>query len=118
MQAFIDMTQWDDGKEFPHVYWMDDAKNRAYAYARWGNPADVQVFKKPIQIDVRGRKFEPVRNIFGFVDEKDSVNQQWTVYGSKGDEYVVEKDENGYNCTCSGFRFRGDCKHVKQVSVG
>jgi hypothetical protein len=64
MQAFIEMTKWDDGKEYPHVYWMDDAKNKAYAYARWGNPNDTQVFKKPIQIDVRGRKFEPVQNIF------------------------------------------------------
>jgi hypothetical protein len=113
MQAFIEMTRWDDGKEFPHVYWMDDAKNRAYAYARWGNPADVQVFSKPIQIDVRGRKFEPVRNIFGFRDADEVVNPQWTVTGSKGDKYTVERTENGMTCTCSGFKFRGDCKHVK-----
>ena len=117
MQAFIEMTCWDDGKEFPHVYWMDDAKNRAYAYARWGNPADVQVFSKPIQIDTRGRRFEPVRNIFGFVDPKDSASTKWTIKGSKGDEYIVEKGEDGYTCTCSGFRFRGGCKHVTEVEL-
>ena len=114
MQAFIEMTKWDDGKSYHHVYWMDDAKNRAYAYARWGNPRDVQVFKKPIQIDVRGRKFEPVQNIFGFVEPSGSADTKWTVTGSKGDTYTVEQTENGLICSCSGFKFRGDCKHVKQ----
>lgn len=116
MQALIDTTQWDDGKSYHHVYWMDDAKNRAYAYARWGNPADVQVFRKPIQIDVRGRKLEPVRNIFGFVDPKESVStKQWTVKGSKGDEYTVTEHNGEYSCTCSGFRFRAKCKHTESV---
>jgi hypothetical protein len=113
MQAFIEMTRWDDGKEFPHVYWMDDAKNRAYAYARWGNPADVQVFSKPIQIDTRGRRFEPVQNIFGFRDRDHVANPQWTVTGSKGDKYTVERTENGMTCTCSGFKFRGACRHLE-----
>ena len=47
MKAFLETTSWDDGKEFPHVYWMDDGKNRAYAYARWGNPT-FQVAEKTI----------------------------------------------------------------------
>lgn len=116
MKAFIDMTPWDDGKSYHHVYWMDDAKNKAYAYAKWANPADVQVFKKPIQMDARGRKFEPVQNIFGFVDPKANTDRI-VVKGSKGNEYVVEKGEDGYTCTCSGFRFRGDCKHVTQFNL-
>lgn len=118
MQAFIEMTQWDDGKEYPHVYWMDDAKNKAYAYARWGNPNDVQVFSKPIQLDARGRKFEPVRNIFGFVDPHDSTaTKTWIVKGSKGDEYTVTEDSGNFQCSCSGFRFRGSCKHVEGIRV-
>lgn len=117
MQAFIEMTKWDDGKSFHHVYWMDDSKNRAYAYARWGNPNDVQVFKKPIQIDVRGRKFEPVQNIFGFADPTAPSAEQWVVMGSKGDRYVVERTDNGLTCTCSGFKFRGSCKHASEVNL-
>jgi hypothetical protein len=115
MQAFIEMTQWDDGKSFHHVYWMDDAKNKAYAYARWGNPADTQVFKNPIQIDIRGRRFEPVQNIFGFVDQKEPAKNQWKFTGSKGNKYVVTLEEGVYNCTCNGFRFRGACKHVTEL---
>lgn len=113
MKAFLETTEWDDGKEYPHVYWMDDGKNKAHAYARWGNPGDVQVFKKPIQIDVRGRKFVPVRNIFNFVDTTDAAVQTRVVEGSRGDKYIIEQTENGLTCTCSGFKFRGDCKHVK-----
>jgi hypothetical protein len=115
MQAFIEMTKWDDGKEYPHVYWMDDSKNRAYAYARWGNPNDTQVFKKPIQIDTRGRKFEPVQNIYGWQDPNAQVDRVWVVKGSKGDEYTVTEDSGNFNCSCSGFRFRGTCKHVESI---
>lgn len=119
MKAFIEMTEWDDGKSYHHVYWMDDGKNKAYAYAKWGNPNDVQVFKTPIKLDIRGRKFEPVQNIFGFADPAEaSVNPRWEIAGSKGDKYIVEKTENGLTCTCSGFKFRGACKHVEQVGLG
>lgn len=117
MKAFIEMTEWDDGKSYHHVYWMNDSKAKIYAYARWGNPNDVQVFKKPIQIDIRGRKFDPVQNIFGFADPSAPTAEQWTIAGSKGDKYIVERTDNGLTCTCSGFKFRGDCKHVKQISM-
>ena len=117
MKAFLETTVWDDGKEFPHVYWMDDSKNRAYAYARFGNPDDVQLFKKPIQLDVRGRTFATVRNIFNFVDHTAPKAETWTIEGSRGDKYVVEQTENGLSCTCSGFKFRGDCKHVNQINL-
>lgn len=35
------------------------------------------------------------------------------VQGSKGAEYVVTLGANS-SCTCPGFTFRGDCKHVKE----
>jgi hypothetical protein len=101
---------------------MNDSKEKMYAYARFGNPMDVQVFKNPIRIDARGRRFEQVRNdIYGWVDADDEVevasptNPTWTVAGSKGDKYIVEKDGSMYTCTCSGFKFRGECRHIKEV---
>jgi hypothetical protein len=121
MKAFLETTEWADCKVQPnHVYWMDDGKNKMYAYARWGNPNDTQTFKKPIQIDARGRKFVEVRNdIYGWTDPEEVVigSLVWTVEGSKGAKYIVEKDGDVYNCTCPGFKFRGACRHIEEVQT-
>ena len=118
MKAFLETTEWADCKVQPnHVYWMDDARNKMYAYARWGNPKDTQTFNKPIQIDARGRRFVEVRNdIYGWTDPEQEISATvWKIAGSKGAEYVVEKDGDVYNCTCPGFKFRGACRHVQEV---
>jgi hypothetical protein len=59
MKAFLETTEWEgaDGKNYNHVYWLNDSKEKMYAYAKFGNPAEVTTFKNPIRIDVRGRKF-------------------------------------------------------------
>jgi hypothetical protein len=121
MKAFLETTEWAD-TEFNcnHVYWMDDAKNKMYAYARFGNPADTQTFKKPISIDVRGRRFVEVRHdIYKWTDPEDVVavtaNPTWRVAGSTGAEYIVEKEGSVYTCTCPGFKFSGACRHAQEV---
>lgn len=42
------------------------------------------------------------------------------VEGSSGDTYTVSfaGSEGPAHCTCQGFKFRGDCKHVKAVYDG
>ena len=118
MKAFLETTEWAD-TEFNcnHVYWMDDSKNKMYAYARFGNPADKQVFKKPISIDTRGRRFVEVRNIYDWASPNDTAtaNPTWKIAGSNGAEYLVEKDGSVYTCTCPGFKYRGACRHVQEV---
>jgi len=37
------------------------------------------------------------------------------VTGSKGTPYVVNRTANIWSCTCMGFAYRKDCKHIKQV---
>ena len=39
-----------------------------------------------------------------------------TVEGSKGQSYVVTVAPSGKSCTCSGFSFRRNCKHLNMVS--
>ena len=119
MKAFLETTMWE-GTQTNHVYWMNDSKEKMYAYAKFGNPAEVQVFKNPIRIDSRGRKFEQVRNIYGWNDPDEAVvtsNPTWTVAGSNGSKYVVEKDGSVYTCTCPGFKFRGACRHITEVET-
>jgi len=113
MKVVYEVTDWADSN-VNHVYHMNDSMTKIYAYARWGNPADTQTFSKPIQIDSRGRKFEVVRNIYGWQDPDAVSTDRWEVMGSKGDRYVVERTENGLTCSCSGFRFRGACRHIQE----
>lgn len=38
----------------------------------------------------------------------------WHVAGSKGNTYTVTEDGGRRECTCPGFTFRKDCKHVHE----
>jgi hypothetical protein len=115
MKFLLETTDWGDAVP-NHTYIMDDGKNKAVAYIRAGTKT-VFKFKKPIQIDLRGRKFKEVPNTFGWADAEDEVaEQRWEVTGSKGDKYIVQKIDNMLQCTCSGFKFRGACRHTKEIA--
>jgi hypothetical protein len=95
------------------TYLLNDSKSLMYAYV----PPDsktVKQFKNPIRIDIRGRQFKEVKNTFKYtIPNETQTNPRWEVRGSKGDLYIVERSENGLSCTCAGFKFRGQCKHIK-----
>lgn len=115
MKFYQETTVWPDNMG-NGIYLLDDSKSKMYAYIKPGATA-VFKFKNPIRIDTRGRQFKAVKNTFDFViDEPVADNPRWEVSGSKGDKYIVEKTENGMTCTCSGFKFRGVCKHTAQAA--
>ena len=117
MQFYQEITEWPDGMS-NGIYLLSDDKTKMFAYVAPGQK-EVKRFKNFIRIDSRGRKFKAIKNTFGYKIEDDvPVNPHWVITGSKGDKYIVEKTENGLTCTCSGFKFRGDCKHVKSVHLG
>jgi hypothetical protein len=41
--------------------------------------------------------------------------QSWTVEGSKGDVYIVTKDNDKWACDCVAGRFGRNCKHVASI---
>ena len=41
-----------------------------------------------------------------------AVGVKWPVTGSKGDKYIVERLDSGFDCNCIAFR---KCKHIKSV---
>jgi hypothetical protein len=41
-----------------------------------------------------------------------AVGLKWPVLGSKGDEYLVEMFDSGFDCNCIAYR---KCKHIKSV---
>ena len=103
MQALRETT----GGLFPaHTYLLDSNNLVAYIKATETVPF---YFKKPIKgFDKRGRKFEEVAAT-PFKQPKKESNVI-TITGSKGQTYLVDRDQA--TCTCPGFTFRGACKHV------
>ena len=108
MKWMQETTVWDEEFQPNHIYLMEG--DNAIAYIR--SPSNIpQIFKKPLRLDLRGRKFQqldlPVPHLNA------DVNTTAEVRGSKGEIYKVDTAEG--TCTCPGFRFRGSCKHVAEL---
>ena len=114
MKWFAETTDWKDS--VPNgIYLLDDSKTKMYAFRPRGT-GDIKVFRNAIKIETRGRKF--VVNPVQFktsTKEEEPEGRTWTVKGSRGDEYKVTELNGNLSCTCSGFKFRGDCRHVKSL---
>ena len=91
----------------PHVYLLDGTKLVAYIQTGTDQPF---YFKNGIKgFDKRARKFEIVKPNPFEVKATDLL----AVKGSKGQIYYVDTETK--TCTCPGYTFRGDCKHIKEL---
>lgn len=108
MEALREVTDWGKASAPNHTYLLDG--NNLVAYIKQGETAPFY-FKNPIKgFDKRGRKFVPVKpNPF----KAKKVSNTVAVKGSKGQTYYV--DPEAKTCTCPGFQFRGNCKHLETV---
>ena len=114
MKWFVETTEWRDNT-INGIYLLDDSKSKMYAY-RPDARSPIKTFKAPIKIDVRGRKFavNPVQYKTQ-AQEEQPEGRVWEVKGSKGDVYKVSESGGDYQCSCSGWKFRGACKHVESI---
>jgi hypothetical protein len=87
-----------------HAYLLSDDKSKVFGYAKRGTE-EIEMFKKPIDFSTRGRKFTILKKLATPAIEPPGIK----VEGSKGAVYYVHDNK----CTCPGFKYRGDCKHVK-----
>jgi len=116
MKWFAETTEWPGAKSPNHVYLLDDSKSKMFAYVKHGQ-GKPEVFRSPIRIDIRGRKFK-LNSVQYRIDVEPEVpeGKVYEVKGSKGDVYKVTELGGAYSCTCSGFKFRGECKHIKSLA--
>ena len=116
MKWFAETTDYRDST--PNgIYLLDDSKSKMYAFKPFGT-GEIKVFKNPIRIDVRGRKFAVNREQYKTrVEEEVPEGRVFEVKGSKGDVYKVTEHNGNYSCSCSGFKFRGKCKHAESVQI-
>lgn len=101
--------------EYPnHIYFLNDA-GKLVAYIKEGTK-DIIRLKSPIMFDKRYRNFIKVKDkSWENVIPKDK-NVRIFLVKSKEKEYNVSvRDNSKYTCTCTGFSYRGKCKHVEAV---
>ena len=111
MKFFQEITP---GEQYPnHVYLLSDSKEFMYGYVPQGT-SQLKQFQSRYQFGTKGRKFREVANTFGYKEAPLVATQDlWEVQGSGGNRYVVERVDGQLTCTCSGFTFRGKCKHTQ-----
>jgi len=115
MKFFLETTKWK-GNWANHVYLLNDSKSKLYAYVKQGTNEVIE-FNKPMQFHTRGRQFKEVANSYNYqIPESTPVGQTYKVVGSRGDEYTMTKENEVWTCTCSGFKFRNQCRHIKQFT--
>lgn len=54
----------------------------------------------------------------GRVADKEATKndtQTWSVQGSRGSTYTVVRARNTWTCTCPGYQFRKNCRHVTEI---
>lgn len=116
MQILKEVSDWScDYKPCNHTYLIDS--NKVYAYAVDGG-SKVVTMSEPLVIDKRYRKFIKTTHS-GLAKLMSNVvpsNVRIFNVKSKNKIYSVEVTDNStYRCGCTGFTFRGKCKHGDAV---
>ena len=109
---YQEITEWDVPN---HTYLLNNNKDKMIGYVP-RSTGKLELFKVTMPFSTTRRKFKAVENTFGYKEKPEvEIGRNWVVKGSKGDTYKVSLKNGRYNCTCSGFMYRGTCKHSKQI---
>ena len=93
-----------EGKVLPSYSWLTDRQFCLSGNKDW--PIRV------LNIDC----IENIELLSGTFKEVNTDTKVYEVLGSKGKKYIVTSSKKGWECTCPGFQFRKQCKHVSDLS--
>lgn len=65
----------------------------------------MRILRRSDIVEVNGSKF----------DAGSSKRVTKVITGSRGAQYTLVKQDGQVSCTCSGFKFRGACKHLEMI---
>ena len=114
MKFFQEITP--DAQYPLHVYLLSDNREYMHGYVPRGQN-QLTEFKTRYRFDTKGRKFQEVANDWGYQEPGVASVERWEIKGSRGDVYVVEREDGKLSCSCSGFRFRGKCRHIEEIAA-
>ena len=105
MKVIRETTVFTDAKMPNHSY-IVSSTGLVLGIRRFSQGA-FELLRTPLSIDVRGRTFVTEDDLGPDTPSSRNIVE---VAGSKGEVYTVDLDEK--HCSCTGFKFRGDCKHI------
>ncbi len=115
---------------YPNTYAYRGENDNYVTYIREGVVVQ-SIFKDPFMFAVRtGDSDHPVSEynakslhvvkieyIIGGSKQVATDKKAWKVKSEDGSKfYIVQRIEGKFSCTCKGFEFRKDCKHIGAVS--
>ena len=115
---------------YPNTYAYRGEDNNYVSYTREGEVVQ-SIFRDPFMFAVKtGDPDHPVSEynakslhvvkieyIVGGANQVATDKKAWKVKSGDGKNfYIVERVNGKFSCTCKGFEFRKDCKHVGAVS--
>lgn len=112
-----EVSDWKVDYPCSHTYLLNGDK--IVAYIKEGDD-EINIIKSNLKIDKRYRKFIKIKHDLLqqlIPKEKDNNLRIFNVL-SKDKTYVVELNikKDRYRCNCTGFTYRGKCKHIDAVA--
>jgi len=101
----IETTVFNGAKMPNHSYMLNDA-GIAIGYRKF-SAGEVIRFRTPLRLDIRGRSFKLVDDLGSDAEGSSNIVE---VAGSGNNVYSVDLDRK--QCSCTGFKYRGECKHI------
>lgn len=118
MEILKEVTDWSADYRQPNHTYLISGSGKIIAYAPW-HGSEVIVVKTEMKIDKRYRKFvkvmHPGLSKVSRNEKTDPDARKFNVKSNDKEYTVIVKDRN-YTCTCTGFSFRGKCKHISAVA--
>lgn len=69
------------------------------------------------EFNAKSQHVVKIELLMGTAEKVATDSKAWKVKSSKGNKFYLVTRVNGkFSCTCTGFEFRKDCKHVGAVS--
>jgi hypothetical protein len=118
ISAYKEVTVWNNPEfRVPQNVYLFDGKSNALAYAKESN-GEIFIFKKPLPMDTRRRKFEKVKHkALDAIAKTFTISQDApegiAVKSDSGKTYYITESNGIYRCSCVGFGYRGKCKHIE-----